>query len=203
MTSCEKWKTVASRYVVNDRWLKLRADTVLTPDGHTLDPFYIMEYSDWVNCFVIDDEMNAVFIRQYRHGAKEYVLELVAGGVEPHDETPKEAIERELLEEIGYAGGELFQTGISYANPANQTNKNYAFLAVGGACRESQALEKGENLHIEKVPLIDAVKRFTSLEGQEIYQSFHLANIFLALNFIKSSDDPKIKSLQESVKSLL
>lgn len=201
MAEHEKWKTLASKYIVNDRWLKLRADTVLTPDGHTLDPFYIYEYPDWVNCFVVDDEMNAVFVRQYRHGAEKYVLEVPAGGIEPNGESAEQAMKRELLEELGYAGGNIFQTGVSYPNPANMTNKNYSFLAVGGSCREKQTLERGENLHIEKLPLADVVRHFTS--SGEIYQSYHLANIFFALQFIRHSDNAQVKALREHINSLM
>ena len=62
------WKTTASKYVVNDRWLKLRADTCLTPDGDVLDPWYVLEYPDWVNCVVVDAEDDIILLHHYRHG---------------------------------------------------------------------------------------------------------------------------------------
>ncbi len=154
MAKYEKWKITASKYIVNDRWLKLRADTCVTPDGHILDPFYIFEYPDWVTCLVIDDNFEAIMIRQYRHGARDYILEFASGYIDPHDATPEKAARRELAEELGYVGGNIFQTGISYANPAIQTNKIHSFLAVGGSCDEAQSLEAGENLHIEKYRLL-------------------------------------------------
>lgn len=199
MNNHPKWRTTASKYIVNDRWLKLRADTCITPDGHLKDPFYIVEYPNWVNCFVIDKNGDAIMIRQYRHGIKEYCLEVVAGGIDQTDTGPEQAIRRELLEEIGYEGGELFMTGVSYANPAIQTNKNYSFLAVGGSCSSNQALEPGENIHIEKMPLKEAVRRMTHPDESGLIQTFHVACVYLALNFIKQSDNAVLGELKKKL----
>lgn len=199
MTTYKKWQTTASKYLVDDRWLKLRADSCVTPDGQTLDPFYIFEYADWVNCLVIDDDDNAVMIRQYRHGAKEYVLEIIGGGVSPGDTDAEMAIRRELQEEIGYSGGEVIQTGVSYANPANQTNKIYSFLAFDGSLGKEQALEPGENIHIEKMPLSDVLRLMTNASMGEIFQSNNLANLLFALNYIKTSDHPRLQALRNLI----
>lgn len=195
MHNYKKWQTLASKYLVNDRWLKLRADKVETPDGHTLDPFYVFEYPNWINCLVIDENNNAVMIRQYRHGAEEYVLEIVGGSVESHDADTEDSIQRELQEELGYVGGEIILTGISYANPANQNNKIYSYLAIGGSCSEDQALEPGENIYVEKIPFQELVSLMTRSGNKEIFQSYNLANILFAINHIKKSDNPRLQEL--------
>lgn len=128
----KKWQTTDSKILVEDRWIKLRADTCITPEGHTIAPFYVLEYSDWANCFVLDDNNDVIMVKHYRHGIDDFVLELVSGGIEKDDHSRIEGMRRELAEEIGYTGGEMYQTGISYPNPANQTNKVYSFIAIGG-----------------------------------------------------------------------
>jgi len=178
--------------------MKLRADTCVTPEGHTLDPFYVMEYGDWVNCFVVDTDNNAVMIRQYRHGVDEYVLEVVAGAAEIHDASFEESVRRELKEELGYVGGEVAQTGVSYANPSSQTNKIYSFLAFGGSCAEEQALEPGESLYIEKMPFAEVVQLMSDPDSGELFQSINLANLFFAMNYIRASDDQRLKVLRDS-----
>ncbi|SOC46187.1 ADP-ribose pyrophosphatase YjhB, NUDIX family [Blastococcus aggregatus] len=201
MTEHPSWTTLSSRYVVNDEWLTLRADTVRTGEGHVLDPFYVAEHRDWVNCVVVDEDEHAVLVRQYRHGVGKHVLELVAGGVEP-GETPEDAVRRELLEETGYTGGALFRTGVSYANPASQTNRVFSFLAVGGACRERQALEPGESLSVERAPLREVARDLVGGTGErEVLQSLHLASALLALAFVASSAHPAVASLRTSLTS--
>ena len=196
MVDYKKWITSGSKYIVNDRWLKLRADTCITPDGHTLDPFYVLEFPDWINCLVIDDAGDAIMIRQYRHGAKDYVLEVVGGSKDPQDITSEDAIRRELKEELGYVGGKVVQTGTCYANPANQTNKIYSYLAFGGTTSQEQELEPGENIHIEKIPFIKIVEMMNSSGENEIFQSYNITNIFFALNYIKSSNDDQLSKLR-------
>ena len=47
----QRWKTLAHRDVVRDRWLRLRADRCELKPGVVLDPFYVMEEPDWVTDF--------------------------------------------------------------------------------------------------------------------------------------------------------
>lgn len=199
MTDDQKWQITSSRYIVNDRWMKLRADACVTPEGHTLDPFYVIEYKDWVNCLVIDKDYNAIMIRQYRHGVGEPVLEIVAGSTENQDVNPEESIRRELKEELGYVGGDVVKIGESYANPANQTNKIHSFLAFDGSCSAEQELEPGESLRIEKLPFSELMKIMSRPDAGDLFQSIHLANLFFAMNYIRSSRDPRLQSLLDTM----
>lgn len=82
---------------------------------------------------MIDDDNNIIMAKHYRHGVDEFVLELVSGGIEESDDSPTEGMRRELAEEIGYTGGDIYRTGISYPNPSSQTNKLHSFIAIGGS----------------------------------------------------------------------
>lgn len=135
-------------------------------------------------------------VKHYRPAANKYIPELVSGGLEPTDASPEDGMKRELLEEIGYEGGELHQTGVSYANPARQNNKIYSFIAFGGSCKQNQKLEKGESLHIMKLPFNDFLKMFEGEDSSVIYQCTHLASIFFALNFIRESELPALQELK-------
>lgn len=176
----EIWQTVATRYVLEDRWLKLRADSCVTPDGALIEPYYVLEYRSWVNCLVIDSELNVVMVRHYRHGAGCFVDELISGGVEPHDDSPEVAIRRELKEEIGYVGGELYYLGESYPNPASQSNTVHSFMAYGGSCLEVPQREEGETLFVRRIPIESFVREI----GEVKYQSMHLATTVLAFQHV-------------------
>ena len=195
-TDLQKWQTNSSKYLVKDRWLTVRADTCTTPEGHVIEPFYVLEYSDWANCFVIDENNDILMVRHYRHGVDEYVLELVSGGLELIDNSPESGMRRELEEELGYLGGDVMQIGTTYPNASSQTNKLHSFLAIGGSCRQAQKLEPGENLQIVRIPL----KEFAQLlspNNAEIFQSTHLVTMFLALEMIRRSELPALKELRK------
>lgn len=184
--SSKKWQTVNSTYLVNDRWMKLRADTCITLKGQEISPFYVIEYGEWANCLVLSDSNEVTLLRHYRHGIDDYVLEIVGGGVD-EGESPEAAMRRELEEEIGLVGATLHQTGVCYANPSNQTNKTHSFIALGGTFKGSRHSEVGEDFHVVTMPLDELVK---VIETQsEMMQSLHLASIFFALNFLKHHPD--------------
>jgi ADP-ribose diphosphatase len=191
----KKWQTTDSKIIIEDRWIKLRADTCTTSNGHTLAPFYVLEYADWANCFVIDDNNDVIMVNHYRHGIDDFVPELVSGGIEENDLSPMEAMRRELAEEIGYTGGEIYQTGVSYPNPAHQTNKLHSFIAIGGSCSIEQKLEMGETLQIQKLSLKDFIEYMN--DPDIINHSLSLASILLAMNFIKKSDLNSLESLKK------
>lgn len=180
----EKWQTTSSTYLVNDRWMKLRADTCITLTGQTLSPFYVIEYGEWVCSLVLSENNEVTLLRHYRHGIDDYVLELVGGGVD-EGESPEAAIRRELEEEVGLQGATITPVGTCYANPSNQTNKTHCFIAQGGTFEGKKLEEVGADFQIVKMPLgelIDIVE-----QQKEIMQSLHLTGIFFALNHLKGA----------------
>lgn len=178
----KKWETTNSTYLVNDRWMKLRADTCITSTGHELSPFYVIEYGDWVNCLVLSDDNEVTLLRHYRHGIDDYVLEIVGGGIDK-GEAPEAAIRRELEEELGLRGATLHATGACYANPSNQTNKTHCFVAIGGTFDGNREDEPGADFQVVKMPLKELEE---IIEQQtETMQSLHLTSIFFALNYLK------------------
>lgn len=181
-SNLKKWQTTDSIYVVNDRWMKLRADTCITSDDREITPFYVMEYPDWISCFVIDDQNEVTLLRHYRHGIDDFVLELVVGYIDP-GENPADAVNRELEEEIGLVGAIVDPVGVCYANPANQTNKVHCFVARGGNFEGNKLNELGADFQVVKMPLSELIG---IIENQtETMQGLHLASILFALNYLK------------------
>ena len=39
-----KWKTEKSKYLINDKWLKVRADKCIMPNKKIVEPYYVLEY---------------------------------------------------------------------------------------------------------------------------------------------------------------
>jgi ADP-ribose pyrophosphatase len=195
----QKWQTTSSKTLVDDKWLKLRVDSCATPTGGKVDAYYVLEPNDWANCVVIDADGNLIMVRHYRHPIQDFLLEFVSGNLEKDDPSPADGIKRELAEEIGYVGGEVYQTGVSYPNPGLQTNKVYSFLAIGGKCSQDPQLEAGETLSIEKIPLAKLIQSIENPEPDVIYQAMHIVSLYAALSFINKSS---LDSLQDIKKHL-
>lgn len=179
----KKWEIKSSTYLVNDRWMKLRADTCITPTGHEISPFYVIEYGEWVNCLVLSDNDEVTLLRHYRHGIDDYVLEIV-GGLVDEGEAPEITVRRELEEELGLKNATILQTGVCYPNPQIQTNRTHCFIALGGTFDGNREDEPGADFQIVKMPFDELIK---IIETQsEMMQSLHLTSIFFALNFLKN-----------------
>ena len=192
-----KWTVNSSKYLVNDKFMKLRVDSCTTPQGGTVDTYYVIEYGDWVNCLAIDTDGNVAMLKHYRHGVRAYLSELVGGGIETTDASPEAAAQRELEEETGYTGGTLYNVGVGYPNPASQTNKVYSFLAVGGNIDREQNLEEGETILVEKISFQTLLEQMRTPGA--MYPSMYIATMFYVINFIRMSSDPALQHLKKFI----
>src|SRR5437879_9047022 len=68
-------------------------------------------------------------VRQYRHPAVKYLLELPAGGLDDR-ERPEEAAGRELEEELGLVAGKLEKLSEFFVSPGFCAEKMWLYLAT-------------------------------------------------------------------------
>src|ERR1700744_2502298 len=92
------WKKLSSRYLHKGAWATLRSDKCIMPDGRIVEEYYVLEYPNWVNAVAITEDNKVLMVTQYRHAANIVSLE-IPGGVIDGDESPMQAVRRELLEE--------------------------------------------------------------------------------------------------------
>lgn len=150
-----KWTIESSRVLMKDRFLTLRVDRCITPAGHTIDPYYVLEGTPWVNVVALTSEGDCLLVQQYRHAVAKVVHGLPAGGVEPADLSPLEAARRELLEETGHQVSALVQVLEGDVNPASQTHSVSTFLALDAEPLQDSALDAIEDTRVVKVPFRD------------------------------------------------
>ncbi len=62
-----------------------------------------------------------MFVRQYRHGVGEILLELPAGTFDLHRENSLKAAKRELQEETGYSATKFTKIATLFDNPVKDT----------------------------------------------------------------------------------
>lgn len=175
----EPWAVSQSRYALRDRWLTVRADDCVTSEGFEIAPYYVLEYSDWVEVVALDTENNILLLRQYRHGLGRTSVELPGGAMDPTDSDPVSAGMRELREETGYSAAEWQHVASLSPNPATHTNLCHIVLALGVECSSLPANDPTERIQLVRLPIVDAIK--LALEGGMI-QAIHVAALTLALH---------------------
>ncbi len=173
-----KWKTLSSEYLFNDKWLKARKDKCQRPDGKIIDPYYVMEYPEWVAALAFTKEGKVILIKQYRHAIGEECYELAGGCADATDKDYEQAVRRELLEETGYTFETATYLGRTSANPSTNSNCLHMFLLTGGEKLQEQQLDANEEIEVLVVEF-ETFKQML-LENKFI-QSMHVATIFFAL----------------------
>jgi len=175
------WTTQRSRHVLRDQWISLRADDCLTGEGVEISPFYVLEYPDWVQVVAIDEADHLILVEQYRHGLGAISLELPTGGVDEHDADPVAAARRELREETGYEAADWQLIASLAPNPANQSNRCHAVLALGARKVGEAHDDPTERSRILRVPVEEAARL---VRQGAVLQAMHVAAISLALSHI-------------------
>jgi 8-oxo-dGTP pyrophosphatase MutT (NUDIX family) len=171
------WTVRESRTLVRDRWLSLRAQTVVTGEGAVLEPFYLLDFPDWAQVVALTPDDRIVLVRQYRHGIGRVTLELPGGIVDP-GESPLDAASRELVEETGYvAAGWRLVCSLS-PNTSSHTNRCHTVLALGARLAQATAHEAGEEIAVETVPLAEL---WGAIAEGALPQAMHTASLAAAL----------------------
>lgn len=110
-------------------------------------------------------DKTVALVRQYRHPAQKYLLELPAGSLD-RGENPEIGARRELEEEIGVIAGKIEKLSEFYVSPGFLGEKMFVFLATGLE-NVGQKLEADELLSIEIIPLRDACRMVVSNEIED------------------------------------
>ena len=113
---------------------------------------------------VFDDDTIAL-VKQYRHPAVKYLLELPAGTLNDR-ERPEVGAARELEEELGLVAGRMEKLSEFFISPGFLSEKMWLFLATD--LRETQQrLEEDEAIEIVRLSIDRALQMITDNEIED------------------------------------
>jgi len=144
---------VRSEELLKGRVFGIRRDTLRLPDGKEIQR-EIVTHPGAVVVLAVDGT-DLLFVRQYRHAAGEWLLELVAGTCEP-GEDPAATADRELQEEAGYKAGKLTKLAEFYSAPGFCTELLHLYLAEELTPSRLPG-DEDEEIAVERIPLAEAV----------------------------------------------
>ncbi|HBY93151.1 MAG: NUDIX hydrolase [Ardenticatenaceae bacterium] len=156
------WITLSSREVYRNPWLRLREDVARMPDGRTTI-YGVCELPGGAGVLPFVDDERVIMVRQYRYVQREnHRWEMPTGGIHP-GETPAEAAQRELREEIGYEAAELVSIHSFYSSKSVCDEICHLFIGRG-LTRTVAIPDETEFLEIAIMPFAEVLQLVLSGE---------------------------------------
>jgi len=135
----KKAKVLSSTTIYEGLVFGIRRDEVIEPSGVRTIREVISHPGSVVVLPVLPDG-RILLIQQYRHAARQYLWELVAGRIDP-GETPKVAAARELIEETGYRAKRFRVFLDIFPTPGFLEERMFILLAEGLTAGEAEPEE--------------------------------------------------------------
>jgi ADP-ribose diphosphatase len=129
-------RILRSKLIYQGRVFGVRRDDVVEPTGVRTTREVITHPGSVVVLPVLPDG-RIVLVRQYRHAARQFMWELVAGRMEP-GETPRRAAAREMIEETGYCVKRFRVFLDVFPTPGFLEERMYILLAEGLTLGEAE-----------------------------------------------------------------
>jgi 8-oxo-dGTP pyrophosphatase MutT (NUDIX family) len=120
-------KTLSSREVYRNPWLRLREDEIERSNGaHGI--YGVVDKDDCAVIIPIEGD-RIYLVSQFRYTIQQNALELPQGGWETADINPEELARGELREETGFDAAEMIYLGMIYIAYGFANQKQHVFLA--------------------------------------------------------------------------
>lgn len=163
-----KWKLLKSEWALDEKWYKVRKDTVEIKPGKIIDDYLVAIFSDVAIVVAITADGMVPLVRQYKHGAGDIVTELPAGYMD-EGEDPLMAAKRELREETGYTSDEWEKISYVIRHPSKTRGDNiHIFLARNAEKTAEQEFDETEDIEVILKPFPEALTMAKNGEIQGI-----------------------------------
>jgi ADP-ribose pyrophosphatase len=139
----------------NGKIFNVALEKVTLPNGVIKDREVVRHPGAAAMVPLLDDD-NVVLVKQHRHAVNDYLWEIPAGTLEPHEE-PVACARRELIEETGYEAKDLDKLTEILPAPGYTDERIHIFLATGLTLTE-QRLEDDEVLTVQPTPFDKAIE---------------------------------------------
>lgn len=140
--------------IYDGKIVRLNIENVMLPNGVEAT-FEVVRHPGSVAIVPIENG-TVYLVRQYRHPAGGYLLEIPAGTLDEEGESPEACASRELVEEIGRVPGRLTHLSRIFTAPGFCDEAIDLYLAEDLEPAE-QDLERDEVLEVELLPFLEAL----------------------------------------------
>jgi ADP-ribose pyrophosphatase len=179
------WLVQQSTIVYSQKWMKVKEEVCLLPDGQTINPYFVIDVPDFCNVVMVTNQDEIVMVQQYRHAAGIISLELPGGMIEP-GEDPMVAAKREMEEETGYQANQFDLLYSIHPNPPLENNRAHFYLATQLTLTGKTAFDQYEDIKlvlIKKQAFLDQLLQNSFTHGAQVGAMFAAA---IRLGWLKS-----------------
>jgi ADP-ribose pyrophosphatase len=156
-------KILNSQKVFDGRVFQVTVDTV--SEGDLTYQRDVVHHPGSAVIVPVHDDGTVSLVRQYRHPAVRYLLEVPAGTLSD-GERPEAGAARELEEELGLIAERLEKLSEFFVSPGFLEEKMWVYLATGLSEGKAQP-DEDEVLDVVRLPFGDALEMITSGEIQD------------------------------------
>ncbi|MCA1635485.1 MAG: NUDIX hydrolase [Acidobacteria bacterium] len=153
-------EVLASEKIFKGRIIEVAVDTVREGDQTYVRE--VVRHDGGAGVVAYFEDGSVALVRQYRHPAGRYVLELPAGKIEG-GEPPEACAARELEEEIGVRASRIEQLSEFFTTPGFCSERLWVFLA-DGLTETTRSHEEDEIIEVVRLPFARALGMIASGE---------------------------------------
>lgn len=180
MSEENPWKTLSTREIYKNSWIKVREDSIIKPNGEA-GIYGVVDCKPATGIIPVFDDNTTLLVGQFRYALNQYSWEIIEGGAED-GEDPKDAAIRELKEEGGFIASEVKQLGgeIHLSN-SHSSERGYLYVArnlVSCDCDPDET----ELLQLKKLPIIEAIEL---IENNKIQDSLSIIGLYRVARELK------------------
>jgi len=174
----ETARLLERRMIHDGRVVKLAVERVRLPNGNVAE-LEVIHHQGAAAAVPVDDTGEVWLVRQYRHAAGGWLLEVPAGKLDA-GEAPERCATREVEEETGQRPSRLDPLGWIFTTPGFTDERIWLYLARDLE-PSAQALQHDEVLGVQRMPLDEAVR--LAMNG-EIRDSKSVCALLRARHFL-------------------
>lgn len=175
------WKILKEQDVSPSEFYPVHKMRVKLPDGRTYEEFFVSRFHDGAIIVPLTEDGKIVFVKQFKLGVEQVIVELPAGFINK-GELPIKGAKRELLEETGYEAKKLVRLGTIVSMPSKSGHKTHCFLATG-LKQKKQHFDETEEIEVVKIPIKDILPK---INKGDIWAAETISALVLAKKHIKN-----------------
>jgi ADP-ribose pyrophosphatase len=163
MTTTNCPQILDSKEIFRGRVFDVTVDTIR--EGDKMYQREVVHHPGSAVIVPVFDDGTIALVRQYRHPAVRYLLEVPAGTLR-RNEVPEAGAARELEEELGVVSGSLEKLTEFFVSPGFCEEKMWVYLATE-LHETQQQLEEDEILEVVRIPFSQALSMITTGEIED------------------------------------